>query len=388
MKSQNSSQTKKQFDDLSLDSGQATSFPLSKGMIGFAALLLLMITMSGSSALLSSPIHPIGLVLGILIPAYLFLLFALIRRHSLFSRVLFFLQTQLSRFQNQNASSQSSQNKIPHFMADPKALQFLTKLIMHAAWIIIFTGLLISLFFQFTLKQYNFNLYSTLFPYDSGLYQQMIHLFNYLPNIIFGELISEKLIISSLKGTPTPLENALWARWILLMIALYGLLPRVLLTLWAFRNYKHYQILSKKSSPVIQPNAIIIDKAKTKPQSERPPKSITIGAGHKIVALDFAHKLPKSIHIVNDRNQFAQLKTQLTNHPLQSLTIYLDASLTPDRSLIRRLYTLLNLSITNTIILVESNTHNRSLEWQQKIMPNLLPNEKLLTKSLTALELS
>lgn len=388
MKTQNSSQTKRQFDDLSLDNGQVTPFPLSKGIISFAALLLLVITISGSSALLSSPIHPIGLILGILIPAYFFLLFALIRRHSLFSGLLFFLQKQLSRFQNQNDSNQSSHNKISHFIADPKALRLLTKLIMHSAWIIIFTGLLISLFFQFTLKQYNFNLYSTLFPYDSGLYKQIIQLFNYLPNIIFGELISDQLIISSLKGTPGPLENAQWAKWILLMITLYGLLPRILLTLWAFRNYRHYQTHCAKKIPIAHQNSTIIDKAKTKPRSERPPKLITTGSGHKIVALDFAHKLPQSAHIVNDRKQFSQLKEALTNHPLQSLIIYLDASLTPDRSLLRRLYTLLNLSVTNTIILVESNTDNRNLEWQQKITPNLLQNEKLLTKSLTELELS
>lgn len=388
MNVQNNSHNTQKHHDLSLGCGLALPFPLSKGVISFAALLLLILTISGSGALLTSPIHPIGLVLGILIPAYLFLIFALIRRHSLFSAILFFLQKQLSRFQNQNSHTESIHNKTPAFTPDPKALQLLAKLVMHSAWLIIFVGLLISLFFQFTLKQYQFNLYSTLFPYDSGLYQQIIQIFNYLPNLIFGELISNQLIISSLKGAPGPLENAQWARWILLIIALYGLLPRVLLMLWALRNYRHYQRHCAKQKPDAHQNATIVDAAKVKPQSERAPKQVTTGSGHNAIALDFVHQLPKTIQIVNNRNQFSDLKALLTNQPLQSLTIYLDASLTPDRGLLRRLYTLLNLSISNTIILVESNAQNRTNEWQQKITPNLFQHEKLLIKSLTELQLS
>lgn len=388
MKMRNSSQeSEHQYNDLPLGSGQAIPFPLSKGIISFSALLLFILTILSGSALLSSPIHPIGLILGILIPAYLFLIFAIIRRHSLFSGMLFFLQKQLSRFQNQNNQAESSQNRIPTFIPDPRALQLLTKLVMHSAWLIIFVGLLVSLFFQFTLKQYQFNLYSTLFPYDSGLYQQIIHLFNYLPNFIFGELISDRLIISSLKGAPGLLENAQWARWILLMIALYGLFPRILLMLWALRNYRHYQALCMQQMPRNNQDSTIIDEAKEQPKSERPPKLIITGEGSMAIALDFAYHLPQEITIINDRNSFTNLKEKLSKQPLEALTIYIDASLTPDRSLLRRLYTLLNLSMTNTIILVESEAHLRTDEWQQKIMPNLFKHEQLQTKSLNELQL-
>lgn len=388
MKMRNRSQKlEHQVNDLPLGSGQAIPFPLSKGIISFSALLLLILTILSGSALLSSPIHPIGLILGILIPAYLFLIFAIIRRHSLFSGMLFFLQRQLSRFQNQNSDTESTQNKIPAFTPDPRALQLLTKLVMHSAWLIIFVGLLISLFFQFTLKQYQFNLYSTLFPYDSGLYQQIIHLFNYLPSFIFGELISERLIISSLKGAPGLLENAQWARWILLMIALYGLFPRVLFMLWALRNYRHYQALCTKQMSRNDRDFTIIDRAQEQPKSERSPKLITTGSGIMTIALDVAYHLPQEVTIINDRNSFTNLKERLSKQPLEVLTIYIDASLTPDRSLLRRLYTLLNLSMANTIILVESDAHLRTDEWQQKIMPNLFKHEQLLTKSLEELQL-
>lgn len=46
---------------------------------------------------------------------------------------------------------------------DSQALLLLGKAIMHSTWVVIFCGVILGLFFQFTLKQYEFNLYSTLF---------------------------------------------------------------------------------------------------------------------------------------------------------------------------------------------------------------------------------
>lgn len=363
------------------ESGMALPFPLSKGFITLFALLLLLVTLTGSSALLSSPIHPIGLVLGILLPAYLFLLFALIRQHSLFSALFLFLQKQLLKLQKQIEKSSAPQTA---FNADPKALGLLTKVIMHSAWSIIFIGLLIGLFFQLTLKQYHFNLYSTLFPYSSNLYFTIINLFNFLPNLLFGELISADLIRSTLKGTPSASDNAIWARWILLMILIYGLLPRLLFLLVAYLKYQSYQkhcLYNHKQ----QAQTNIIDPAKTRPISERSPKTILKGVGDSAIALDFSLPLPTHIKIINDRTAFNALQERLKISPLAALTLYIDASLTPDRSLLRRIYTLLNCAVNNTIILVESGQHQRTNEWQHKLQPHLLENETIMIKPLSAI---
>lgn len=358
--------------------------PISKGIINLCALLLLIITISGSSTLLTSPIHPIGLLLGILISAYLFLIFSLIRRHSIFSTVLFFLQKQFTKIQSQ-ASKISPSTTTSALDTDPKKLLLLTKIIMHCAWSIIFVGLLIGLFFQFTLQQYQFNLYSTLFPYESGVYLQIIDIINYLPSIIFGELISEQLIINSLQGLSSPADNAIWARWILLMLTLYGLLPRIILSLFAYYHYRQYQ-RSTLQQPPAKTDSTILDPAIKQPISDRMPKTITAGFGERHIALDFAYPLNQKITIINDRAAFTAIKDQLTNAPLDRLTLYIDSSLTPDRSLLRRIYSLLNLSRHNTLILVTSEGHSRLNEWQQKIEPNLEPDEQIQTQSLSKLQ--
>lgn len=365
-----------------LTSKQELPHLLSKGIISICVLLLLIITITSSSALLSSPIHPIGLLLGILIPAYLFLLFALIRQHSLFSTLLFFLQKQFSKLQSQ-AAKNFTKNPQPPLQVTPKELALLTKIIMHSAWIVIFVGLLIGLFFQFTLKQYQFNLYSTLFPYESGIYLQIIKAINYLPSFIFGELISETLIANSLQGDPSPAENAIWAKWILLMIFIYGLFPRVILSFSAYYQYQRYQKKSAQQPTTISTDAIIIDPAISRPVSARSPKTITSGSGEMHVALDFAYPLNTQITIINHRTEFTDLKNRLHEAPLDRLTLYIDSSLTPDRSLLRRIYSLLNCAINNTIVLVEADTHSRYPEWQQKIAPNLEAHEQIETAPLS-----
>lgn len=367
------------------------SSPFSKGVFGFCGILLFLITIISSTSLLSSPIHPIALVLGILVPAYFFLLFALIRKHSLFTTLLLVFQKWIHRFQEKQASIKNNlQNQSFNITFDPQLLLLLSKVIMHSAWVIIFTAITVSLFFQFTLQQYHFNLASTLFPDDSRVYQHIIHVLNAIPDLIFGELISPEIIDNSLKSNLTDnnisndkLSNdKAWAVWVIMMIICYGLLPRIILALWAFRHYRRYQTALLTAE---RPKAQIIDPAAKRPIQERMPKTITKGHGSNQVALDFAHKLPENILIINDRNTFNHYKDQLVKSPLHDLTIYIDGRLTPDRSLLRRIYTLMNLSINNTIILVES-TQSRTDEWQQKLTPNLYPNESIILQKISDLD--
>ncbi|MHC5226143.1 DUF2868 domain-containing protein [Ignatzschineria sp. LJL83] len=358
------------------------SSPFSKGVFGFCGILLFLVTIISSTSLLSSPIHPIALVLGILVPAYFFLLFALIRKHSLFTTLLLFFQKWIHRFQEKQDSLKKAQNLKLNTTFDPQLLLLLSKVIMHSAWIIVFTAITLSLFFQFTLQQYHFNLTSTLFPEDSRVYQHIIQVLNAIPDLIFGELISPKIIDNSLKSniadnnisTNEVSNDKAWAIWVIVMIICYGLLPRIILALWAFRNYKRYQTTLLTAET---PKAQIIDPAAKRPIQERAPKTITKGNGSNQVALDFAHELPENILIINDRNAFNHFKDQLTKHPLHDLILYIDGNLTPDRSLLRRIYTLMNLSINNTIILVESS-QSRTDEWQRKLAPNLYPNESII----------
>ncbi len=361
-------------------SSQALPFNLSKGIITLFTIILALLTISASGSLLSSPIHPIALVLSILIPAYLFLIFALIRKHSLFADLLIFLQKQAIKLQIFTQKI-TSKNDSSAFQADPALLLRLTKVIMHYAWSIIFAALIISLFFQFTLKQYHFNLFSTLFPDESGFYFTIIYVMNWLPELIFGEIISAELIVSSLNKTLTDSENAIWARWIIIMILIYGLLPRLILLFFARRSYQQYKKDHPEAETIIQGIEKLIDPAKAQPKHERLPKVITNGEGSHAIALDYAGDLTPEITIINDRNRFNQLHLQLKKAPLRSLTIYIDSSLTPDRSLLRRIYTLMNLSLSNEIILIDKAHHSRVKEWQEKLSPHLLENEKISVQS-------
>lgn len=359
---------------------QALPFTLSKGILILFTIILVCITISGSGALLSSPIHPIALVLGILIPAYLFLLFALIRKHSLFSDLLIFVQKQAEKLQN-SAQKLTSKQEIPTVKTDPQLLTHLAKVIMHYSWSLIFASLIISFFYQFTLKQYHFNLFSTLFPYESGFYYKIIQILNWLPDLLFGELISPTLVEHSLNNTPTPIENAIWARWIIIMIMLYGLIPRLILLIIARRNYRQYLLTNPQAQSIQQGIAKLIDPAREKPKSERSPKTVRAGNGELTIALDYAGNLGPDVIIINDRNSFNQLHSQLEESPLQSLIIYIDSQLTPDRSLLRRLYALMNLALQNEIILVQNTLHARVDEWRAKLIENLYENEKISVQS-------
>lgn len=361
-------------------SSQALPFNLSRGIITLFSIILALLTISASGSLLSSPIHPIALVLSILIPAYLFLIFALIRKHSLFADLLIFLQKQAIKLQSLTQKI-TSKNEDPAFKADPILLLRLTKVIMHYAWSIIFAALIIGLFFQFTLKQYHFNLFSTLFPDESGFYFTIIQVMNWFPALLMGELISPELIESSLNKTLTDGENAVWARWIIIMILIYGLLPRLILLFFARRRYQKHKNEHPEADSIIQGIEKLIDPAKAQPKHERLPKLITNGEGSRALALDYAGALTSEITIINDRNSFNQLQEQLTQKPLHSLKIYIDSSLTPDRSLLRRIYILMNLSISNEIILIDNSPHSRVKEWQEKINPNLLENETISVQS-------
>ena len=353
-------------------SQQSLPFSLSKGIISFCALIILILTISGSGALLSSPIHPMGLVLGILIPSYLFLLFALLRKHSMATSLLLFIQNQLSK-------------RLPHAKNTPQIdsgmLLRLGKVVMHGTWVIIFCGLILGLFFQFTLKQYQFNLYSTLFPYESSAYLQIIKLFNFLPNLFIHDSITPALIARSLNGTPSLADNALWARWIILMITLYGLFPRIILLIFSYKRIRQYQKHLATTKPH-QSSITLIDPAQSRPVSLRAPKTITHGEGARSIALDFSKPLPPEVEVMNDRNDFNILHESLKIMPLAQLTLYIDSSLTPDRSLLRRIYTLLNLAMESEIILVQTAIHSRDSEWQAKIQPNLYPKEQILIQAL------
>lgn len=361
-------------DSSNRGSQQLLPFSLSKGIISFFALIILILTISGSSALLASPIHPIGLVLGILIPSYLFLIFALLKKHSIATTLLLYVQNQLSKRQ----SAYKSMRQI-----DSQALLLLGKAIMHSTWVVIFCGVILGLFFQFTLKQYEFNLYSTLFPYESGAYLHIIKVFNFLPNLFIDESITPELIASSLNGTPSLTDNAQWARWIILMIILYGLSPRIILSIVALSRYRQY-LKSHSTTESHQPAVTLIDPAKSRPVSLRAPKTITHGEGSRAIALDFSQPLPLNVEVINDRNDFNKLHEILKAAPLAQLTLYIDSSLTPDRSLLRRIYTLLNLAMESEIILVQTALHSRDSEWQSKIHPNLYPKEEISIQALDA----
>lgn len=370
---------------------------LSKGAILLFSLLVIFITASGSNALLTSPIHPIALVLGILLPSYLFLLFALVRRHSLFTDLLLLLQKGWTKIEKPLrkglSSSPKEQGKWQGELQekfkepDPKQLIYLTKVVMHGAWILVFATLLVTLFFQFTLKQYSFNLFSTLFPDRSDLYFLIIQFFNFLPDLISGELISQEIVEHSLNFPPTAIENAAWARWILVMIALYGLIPRIFFFLFAQRRYRNYL----KAEQKVQENRLhlgkeqVIDPAKSAPKSVRSPKLIRHGEGRKVIALDYAGPLPQAgrepddnVEIINSRADFQKLSTLLETKPLAHLTIYIDTQLTPDRSLLRRIYTVMNLALSADIILVTHQNSQREEEWQKKLQANLFQGESIL----------
>lgn len=343
------------------------------------ALLLFLLTILGSGSLLHSPIQPLYLISGVIAPSLFFLLFTLLRAKSLFGSFFIWISERLpERFKPRGLDAES---------LTPKQISKFIKLIAHLSWATIFLGISVGFLIHFAIRQYDFILSSTLFPNNPHFYQTLISGFDLVPKFLGITPITPELIHNTLAQNLHEIENAKWARWILLIVIFYGFIPRALLMIMTAISLKFLMKNRPQASPYrVRKVFTALDKAKTKPVIERSKKRISSGSGQYLVALDFAHEItiPNTV-VLNHREEIQAFTAKLTATPAEQITLLIDAALTPDRGLLRRIIRLLNATIHGHVALIGGNETRRK-EWSEKLLPLLRHNETIAEyKSLDTL---
>ncbi len=329
------------------------------------ALILTITTTMGINTFLVSPLHPLYTLFAFTLPSIFFLCLSLIFSFSFFSELIlsvshFFLKKKSTSFNHGLSLS-----------VNPKDL---VQVISHFSWSIILIVTLVVMFFKFSFQSYQFQLGTTLFTHNE-LFSMLIKSLTILPDLILSLPIDNKLITDTLEQSLTDHERALWAKWILSCIFIYGLLPRLICLLYFSLKLKRSS-KTEVDEPFIQSK--LIDKASKRPTLTRTPKSIFKGTHRYHIAIDVPknHELPNECAILNDMNAFQSFESKLKAEPAEYLTLYIDGNQMPDRGILRRILRLLNLSEGTTMILsFDQEKSDAETEWDRLLSPLLDKNE-------------
>lgn len=313
----------------------------------------------GLSSILTSPMHPIYFVLASIIPSTLFLIISLITTHSIFSQLFLWLKNIIFK----NKTSSSLQTELP--------IRYIIQLVSNITWTTVLLTSIGVLLFKFTFQHFDFYLGNT-FTESKTITQQLIQLLNFLPEKLGLSQLSNHLIDASfISNGLTDSDRSVWAKWVIVMILFYGLLPRALvLTYYGMRSFLY-------SAPqTIISQAVILDAAIEKSLVIRAPKAKVRGEGSFQVALDITDQIRLSPNVIklNDIETFQQFELTHKSQPISKIEIFLDGNLMPDRGLLRRLIRLLNLSEQATIHIVTQDAYQKSM-WQQHLSSVLVEGE-------------
>lgn len=322
-------------------------------------IIITMLTSGFGLAALSSPIHPIYFVLVVIIPSTTFLIISLITSHSIFSQIFLWLKNLIF-----------SKKSVPNLQTQ-LPIRYIVQLISNITWATVLFTTIAVLLFKFTFQHFDFYLGNT-FTESKTITEQLIQLLNFLPEKLGLVNFSNHLIDASfIKNGLNDADRSSWAKWVIVMILFYGLLPRILvLAYYALRSY----LYSAPKEIISQP--IILDQAKEKPLVIRAPKEKIRGNGIFQVALDITDQIRLSPNVVklNDIESFQQFELIHKQQPIATLEIFIDGNLMPDRGLLRRLIRLLNLTEHATIHIVTQDSYQKSM-WKQHLSSVLVEGE-------------
>lgn len=314
----------------------------------------------GMSSIIISPLHPLYFVLIAILPSTIFLLISIITSHSIFTQLFIWLKNAIFK------------DDITHKTPTKLPLRYIVQLISNCTWItILLTGITV-LFFKFTFQHFDFYLGNT-FTESKNITEKIIHILNLLPEglglVSFDDqLITASFATQNLDDT----SRSMWAKWIIIMIFFYGLLPRlIVLTYYGIRS-----LLYSPPKPIITTQTHILDHATEKPLVIRAPKTRVFGKGSLQVALDITEQISLNPDVIklNDIESFQQFELKHKAEPLKNIDIFLDGNLMPDRGLLRRLIRLLNLSEKASVHIMTDNPHQKSM-WQQHLSTILVEGE-------------
>lgn len=156
---------------------------------------------------------------------------------NLFARL---LTTQHSDIASQTAVLRGWQR----LLADNKLSFWSLSLLTHSAWMAFSVGALFGAFIRLSLFQYDFYWGSTILPAD--WLASFLQLFFALPGLLVETFANSPLIINFQTTSTLVVERQIWGWLVLISIVVYGVLPRILLTLVSIR-LRHRALLQLPS---------------------------------------------------------------------------------------------------------------------------------------------
>lgn len=276
-------------------------------------------------------------------------------------------------------------------LADKKLSFWSLSLLTHSAWLAFSLGALLGAFIRLSLFQYDFYWGSTILPTDwlSGFLQ----LFFALPALLAESFSGAQLMTGFQTSTTIASERQLWGWLVLISIVVYGILPRILLTLIAMRQ--RHQALLQLPSAFSQPfyrqiaQQMLSHKIQneTTAHSSYPTPTTDIQrSGDGELSAQIAFELdsepsqaltPIDLGHVRGSADYQQALKQLSeyNHPVE-ITAWCSLARSPDATILNRLAELQRLSGTALQVhLTESDVarHNsvdmaaREADWRERL---------------------
>ena len=263
---------------------------------------------------------------------------------------------------------------------------------VHGLWLLAMCSALLTLLALLATRRYGFVWETTIL--GEGTFVGLTQTLGALP-ALFGFSLPDLYQIRASGTLANDLESARqsWAGWLVGVVLIYGLLPRLLLTLfclWRWRRGRAslqldlqlpaYRLLRER----LQPPSERLGISDTAPQQLYAPRAgaqLNGNEGAVLVAIeldqnrDWPPKLPRSVAdagVLDDREQRRRLLDQLTRFPPQRLAIACDPRRSPDRGTLALIGELSRCAASTRVWLLQAPTgqaldSQRLQDWHQAL---------------------
>ncbi len=253
-----------------------------------------------------------------------------------------------------------------------KAARWGVGAVVHSIWLITLISTLIILLAMLSTKHYSFIWQTTLLNGDT--FVALTHSLGALPSLFgFPQPDIETIKASGASALELEIARSTWAGWLIGVFTFYGLLPRLILSLYCLVRWKYAcarlsldltlpenQLLAEKLQPSSEHIGVIdADGGYSTTTSLIP---LTLSAhGHVLVAIeiDDTREWPpvfddsiQYVGIINDRYQRKELLDKLHMAPAARLLIVCDPLRSPDRGTLHLIADLMNKSAETRIWLL------------------------------------
>ncbi|MFA7668737.1 MAG: DUF2868 domain-containing protein [Burkholderiaceae bacterium] len=264
--------------------------------------------------------------------------------------------------------------------------------VSHGLWVLALLSMLATLLAMLATRRYTFLWETTLLSPDT--FVQVVHALGWLPSLLgFAQPAADTIRASGGQQILPESAHALWSTWLLGVVVVYGLLPRVMALLLSVvimrRRLKRLAVdpslpglaeLHDRLMPASVNTGI--DAAAAEPAATALSGLAEIPTGHGphyLMGLELPpdqnwppQPVPTGITdlgVIDSREERHRMLNTLRHHPAQSLLVCCDARQTPDRGTLALLKELASLAGEMRVALLPDNgLQARRPQWRQQLL--------------------